>query len=773
MRPLADRHLDRIAVGAGFLLAILVYNAVPGWTVPAMGQPLWVTTFAQSIANQHLLALTSNNTGLPLPAAMSFGLPGALLLAPLLWIGLTPPVAYALACCVWLAVAFAGAMRLTRRFGVSARRAALLATVWLCLPMIWAHASYSMLSIGLALLPAYLVPVFDATRAYGSAPRRTKATLFARLAAAGIVSAFMDGYSFVMYAAVSMVILLAAANESRRNRVPIPWSGIWLQVCALVLAGLCYRLYIGHSHYWVAPLSAFRGWGADIAFMVRPSIGESWVADALHLGASRDVDTFFGDRSVWETTFVLPLLLAAMLCLPLVDGWRGWRLAAVTVLIIGTYLSLGPSLKAWSTRENPGVMADGDSHFMPPEAARAPTGSAWLATHLPVVNNMRASYRWLALGMLGMWLLLALAQRPGRHQRKALVAAWCVLIFSVPPPGSHLRDGHAFLAMWHRVDHDVLKPFRASVPPGSVVVALPRDNDFLLGYLAARAHVRTYNTGGDKNIAAAEPYWPSVMRDLPPGQMPADVAATATHLFASGAATVLMVPFYQEPTASHAWPCADVSRAAIPDEDDEFDGACPMTLAEEAEGRLAAVSNTPGMKLVRHPAFALVLPDADLRSPIARDAWSAALYSERPTLPLVPRDLTAGAVPHILIDGWYPIEGDFVWSSGIAALRLPLPADCLRLSCSIRLDLHTFGASLRSPKRITVSSGDSDVTVTARSDGMRNINLTLPPGHPLATLRIAVRQARSPAEVMGSTDNRPLGVALFRVDVTPVGVPAQ
>jgi hypothetical protein len=760
------RHLSHLAIGAGLVLAIFVYNAVPGLTVPGLGQPLWVTTFAQSIANQNLLALTSNNTGVPLPSPMAFGLPGAYSLALLLRMGMAAPTGYALMCAAWLAVAYAGAIRLAIRLGLTRMRGALLATVWLCLPMVWIHASYSMLSIGFAMLPAYLVPVFDAGQPGARRGVRWWALIGLRLTLVGIVSAFMDGYTFVMYALASVAWLASILFADWREHRARQWWGILVQLGALILAALLYRLYVGGSDYWVAPLSAFRGWGADLAFLTQPTSGVSWLGDLLHISQHRDIDQWFGDRSVWETTFLLPLICASVIAWRAATSRQGWRMATLAMLLFGVYMSLGPSLKAWSQRADATVMADGDIHFMPESAARMPTGSGWASAHLPVLNNMRASYRWLGLGMLGMWLVLALGQRQGKGSRAAHVATWIVLLASLPPPSIRFADGRGYHAMWHQVDHDVLKPFRAQVPPDSLVVGLPYNNDFLLGYIAAKSRVRTYNTGGDKNLAMAEPHWPAPMRELGPGQSPVNLLDTAERLFMSGAATALLVPLYQEPIASHAWPCLLVADMEVTDEDDAPSNRCPAAIAQDVEHLLDPINGAPGFRVVRTPSFVLILADVDLRDPYKRDEWSSARRVGQPAYPVTPAGLSQEMASQVLLDGWSPLEGEYVWSSSHATLRLPLPPGCQTGSCTIRLVFHTYAASRLHPKHVTLWTDDAPITKHIRDDGFHDVAIPLTVPRKLVTVSIEVQDATSPYAQGTSEDRRILGIALYRVEVS-------
>lgn len=771
MSAALKRHIGHLAMGAGLILAILVYNAIPGKTVPGLGQPLWVTTFAQSIANQNLLALTSNNTGAPQPAPMAFGLPGAYSLAILLRVGMAAPTGYALMCAAWLALAYAGAIRLAVRIGLTPVRGALLATVWLCLPMIWIHASYSMLSIGFAMLPAYLVPVFDAGQPGTGQEIRRRASIVLRLLIVGTIAAFMDGYTFVMYAFASMAWLASILFADRRAGRAKQWWSFLAQAGALIVAASLYRLYVGGSGYWVAPLSAFRGWGVDLAFLVQPTSGTSWLGDLLHIDQHRDIDRWFGDRSVWDTTFLLPLLLASVIAWRTAVSREGWRLAALAMLVFGVYMSLGPSLKAWSRRADATVVADGDPHFMPESAARMPTGSGWASAHVPALNNMRAPYRWLGLGMLGMWLVLALSQRQGKGSRAAHVATWIVLLVSLPPPSVRFADGRGYHAMWHQVDHDVLKPFRKEVPPGSLVVGLPYNNDFLLGYLAAKSRVKTYNTGGDKNIALAAAYWPAAMRELEPGQFPANLLDTAERLFMSGAATVLMVPLYQEPIASHAWPCLPVAEMEVSDEDDAPTNRCPAAVAQDVEHLLGPFTGVPGFRVVRTPSFVLISPEPDFRDPHKRDERLVARRAARPVYPLTPADMTPGIASQVLLDGWSPVENEHVWSSHRAKLRLPLPADCQTGTCTIKLVFHTYAASQLHPKDVTLRVDDKTVTESIHDDGFHDITISLDAPRNLVTVGIEVHGATSPYAQGGSEDRRVLGVALFRIEVGFAAMP--
>jgi hypothetical protein len=89
------------------------------------------------IANADHISVYAHDIGLPEPAALAFGLPGAIVTAIGLKAGLWGADAYAAACLFWLLLAFAGAYSLCRHFGASVTYSAIGTAIWLTLPMVW------------------------------------------------------------------------------------------------------------------------------------------------------------------------------------------------------------------------------------------------------------------------------------------------------------------------------------------------------------------------------------------------------------------------------------------------------------------------------------------------------------------------------------------------------------------------------------------------------------------------------------------------------------
>ncbi len=399
--------------------------------------------------------------------------------------------------------AYQGARTLARRLGADSLAASLLAVAWLTLPIVWGHADFSLLSLGLALLPAYFL----------TALLLAETLKLSRIAAHGltaVIAVFVDGYSFMMAAVAGALLLLA-----RRN-----WRALLLHAGAFGIAAALYIAYFG-SDGGEAPLDFFRNWGADLSFFMVPTRGMQWLLG----GVARDAAHFSGDRSVWETTFCLPLLLASVVCC----RRRALTPAALLILAAGFYMALGPSVKIFA-------------------ATSWPTGSAWISTHLPGFRAMRASYRWTAMGLLGAWLLLAMGART-RWAAPLLVALILCDLPDLPARWAFERQQRdEFFA----IDAAFVDPLRALVHPGERIVFLPFRNDFLAGYAAARLDAIAYNIGGDKNLAAAYAHWPVPLRAI--GVETVNEPAVLTML---DHADAVVIPYVHGLWAAHLWPCLD------------------------------------------------------------------------------------------------------------------------------------------------------------------------------------------------------------------------
>jgi hypothetical protein len=553
------------------LLALVaaIYGSIPFYSAPVMGQLVWVSSFAQSFANDGWLAVFSHNFGYPQQAPIAFGLPGAIVEAALLRVTpLHAADAYSVMTIGYLAMAGWGAIRFTQQLGLTYRAALASAAVWLTMPMVWAHSVYSMLSIGIALLPFYLYQAIRVCRV-DSINIRTLAAVLSSFTTTAILSVFMDGYTFVMFALATFVLLGAEALGNRSRLKKVATTALPICVIAFGIAYFLYVKFLGFSVFTPDPLDFFRGWGVDVTMLVFPTKGLFWIWDHLGLGLERNDAFYYGDASVWTTTF--SLFVGVVGCAGfMVVRQQKLAVAFLLIAIVGTYLALGPSLKIHSLRPHADIVAGQFSPLMPAANAIMPTGSGFLSEHVPGFRNMRASYRWLALGLLGLWALFAmLIGELDRRGRAGVALALVVLtvVCNVPKPhdtapGTVTNPALARVKLraphhWHEslkdMDSRLVTSFKREIRKGSVVAFVPQGNDFLGGYLAAAADARTYNVGGDKNVAIASSAWPANIKALF-ASPPEHLAASVTQTLEAHDADYVVVSFVDLLWDAHEWP---------------------------------------------------------------------------------------------------------------------------------------------------------------------------------------------------------------------------
>lgn len=745
---------EGIALVAAFLVVLCVHAALPGVTMPTLGQAIWTTSFSQSFAHDGLLSVHASNIGIPLPAAISFGLAGA---APCAWfiaLGLPPLDAYTAMVATWLAIAFVGAVALCRRLGVNWLLSGALTLLWLCMPMAWFHDGFSMLGLGIALLPAYL---WTTVRFLITCDLRGLLSIIV----AAAVSAFMDGYTFVMFAFASALLCAGAlistrdAHEKRRVITCV----IPTHVLAFGIAFAAYSAYVYGGNYEKAPMDMFRAWGLDVAFAWVPTAGQIWFWDALRLSTPRDPSTFYGDASVWLSTFAAPLLVAAIYA-----AWRTRRhvltSSLVIVALLGLYLSLGPSLKIdihkSATLMNP---------LMPEDAATAPTGTRFLFKYVPGFRMMRAPYRWAAVGYLACWMLVALLctqRRPGSKAEYLLLAILILLMF--PHPGRRITEGRILHAMATSIETEWISALR-SARVGPVIAFVPYGNDFLAAYAAARLDVSSFNIGGDKNLEQAMKQWPSAMIDMEDPAKPSAAASIATFL-AEGMGDQVVISYVDLLAAAHSWPCPEsytpkgivtaVSNACVDDTRRRYSATVEM------------LRRSTILHISDYPFFAVVSLAEAYIGPVGRKRARIALLAHVK----YPIDVIGdpGAARAVLRGGWYPEEASNRWSHERAQLTLPVPSVCRVTVCKLSVEVAAFAASNARPAHVTLSQSDNSAiraSLEISDAASHTLVVALPQNRDTFTAVLDAPDAISPAALGISEDGRVLGIDLRRVDVAP------
>jgi hypothetical protein len=594
---------QRLAALAAVAFMLVLHGAVPFFMTPTVGQAVWSMGFAQSFANGPLSTIHAHDFGIPAPAAIAFGLAGAWPASLLIRLGMFPADAYSAMVALWLIAAFGAAFRIARMFGADRPASLLGAVAWISMPIVWAHAGYSTLSVGIALLPFYFLA---ALRLFLAAPgaHEVAVSTTAMYFLAAFIAVFMDGYTFVMFATGATILLVHSALSRPGLRATLLRVALPVHAASFMLAYGLYGAYIGKSNFDAQPIDFFRGWGLDLAFTSIPSRGSHWLADLLGLSVKRSAATYFGDESVWVATFSLPIILAGL------AAWRPARkgaaiaTGALLVAAFGFYMALGPSVKINSTKP-----ASMHSATMPAGLAVMPTGNAWLSEKLPGFNIMRASYRWTALEVFALWLMamLVLAHAGKRDRRLWLAIMLGVTLLNLPSMPKKWQNGRDARAMFQQIEHDLVPALRQRIRAGETVAFLPWGNDFMANYLASRVPFRTFNIGGDKNLAAAQAHWPTGMiaagGELDPSK--------SVKLLIGGTADVLVVPYFHMLWAPHLWPCVDQASTTLTvDEAETFRAIpgfiCPSKRKADLVPFLTAVRTTQLVDITDTDLFAVI-----------------------------------------------------------------------------------------------------------------------------------------------------------------------
>ncbi|MEM6251690.1 MAG: hypothetical protein AAF821_02100 [Cyanobacteria bacterium P01_D01_bin.156] len=540
-----------------FIFILALYGALPFVSLTTLGQAIWLIGFSQSFANQGLFSLHATNFGYPEPAAISFGLAAAYPASMLIRLGLHPADAYSLMHAFWLLVSFLGAWKIAKsHFRLSSTNSTITSVLWLSLPAVWIHTGYSALGIAIGLIPFYF---WTALELFGNNVNAKKGIKFYRLPGkfvlymlATVISVFMDGYSFVMFAIASTFLGIYQFFQVPKDRKALITIRFIIHCICFGLAYILYAIYIGKPQYEPATLDFFRGWGMDLSFVVLPTRGIHWLWDTLGLSVTRISSEQFGDSSIWRSTYSAPFIIFG-----LVAWWQTRRTSKfanlfLIIAIFGFYMALGPSLKVNSMRP-----ADFESQLMPAEYAVLPTGNGWLSANVPGFKSMRAAYRWIALANLGLWLLvISLMAHHKNKLIKRLISFLCVLLIASNVPNLHqtLALKYKLRQRFLDIESSLIQDFKKDLKQDEIVAFLPFGNDFFVNYIASRVNIISYNIGGDKNLAEARKHWPSTMSGFEFRAIDKDFTERIIALLREGEADVVVLPYLDLLWAPHNWP---------------------------------------------------------------------------------------------------------------------------------------------------------------------------------------------------------------------------
>jgi hypothetical protein len=469
--------------------------------------------------------------------------------------GLSGPWALSVVYLVLAALAVAGTVLLTRRMGVPWGWGLVAAFAFLTGPSVLGMAGFGSTFFGMALLPAAIWAITELAGAL--TPRRLLASVGAAagLIAVNVTLLLLDGYGFVMaQVAVGLLLVARAGGRSAREhrfRAIVFWG---------IMTGAAYAIYhvtfadAGGSA--TSPIDLFRAMGADVVSLVVPSTSIWW-------GSGTYPAVLWGDGTNSTSNYlgVVAVLLAVA---GGVLAWRRDRRQAIWVVIaiVALAMALGPSLKIDAVRGPLAVPVTPESYNMPASDATLTLPTQWLYEHVPGLDLMRATYRWLVLTRLALVVLGALALASlARRGARGVVAAVLVAVLGLVELAPNLPNRFSAMAEtardYRQFDAEVVRPLDAATPDWSRVLFLPNaagGNDFLAVRIAAGAHLWTYNAGGDKSLVVARAGWPQVIRTALDQEVGTDTTAEVEDVLKSKLVDAVVVPFFDLRWSATAWP---------------------------------------------------------------------------------------------------------------------------------------------------------------------------------------------------------------------------
>ncbi len=757
-----------------FVFVLFLQGAIPFLMMPTLGQAIWSMGFSQSLSNGPLLDLYTHDFGIPKPAAIAFGLAGVWPASLFIRLGLHAADAYTVVATLYFGLAMSSAFQISRRFGATRSIALVGSVAWMSMPIICGHSDYSMLSWGIALLSFYFLAAFKLFLIESESKQIAPSSVVTYVAAT-IVSVFMDGYTFMMFATGASILLLYTFVSRPKIRPVLLKVALTVHVASFAIAYLLYSVYVGRSNFETHSIDFFRGWGLDISFIVIPTQGVSWLSDLIGLSLKRTDTLYFGDRSVWRTTFALPVFI-----LGVVAWWKSRGNAKIStgvflVVILGFYMSLGPSLKINSTKPESLQISHPhqQSALMASEFAVMPTGNGWISKTLPGFNVMRASYRWSALGIFALWLLTMIwVSRTHKENRGVwFLGLLVVILFNLPDFQKKWQEGSDSRVMAQQIDDELVIALQQQIKPGETVAFVPWKNDFMANYLAPAVGFRTYNIGGDKNLFAAQSGWPYGMLAIN-GELDKIKTPMVEKILVDEITDVVVLPYFNMMWSPQLWPCPDQTTAKLTARNSEhFRSAsefiCPDQRRAELHSFILMLRESPYLDVSESELFATVRLRPEFLETLHRSESLSTIFRNINYPIILNQEFTKSHF--VLPEGWYNMESDRVWSRTASKLILPVPKECETRVCHAVLKFSVFGANSQRPISVMFNSTEQGwqwaQTIMAKSEAVIEVSVPLTGAKGSRSISIAVPEATSPQALRDSLDSRVLGIALQRIEL--------
>jgi hypothetical protein len=503
----------------------------------------------------HIVSTRCHAYGNPLGYPLLINVPVIVLGAVLMWLpGIGASAAYFISLAVMDAIGLAGGYALARRLGARPSLALWAAGLYLVSPTLIGMRAFPGTFSGYCLLAAYALADLFVLDELTRPKSRRLALVLAGYALLRSAALFMDGYSFVVSALLSVCLWIAWAWRRDRGR------RAWIALAVLVFANaFAYALYSVNTpgSFPQNPLALIRSMGLDVVSLVKPT-DYLWFAQAG--GFSWRAAGLWGDGTNTAYNYV-GFVSVALAALALWKMRGRASLAVAAAGLIALVLSLGPALKVDSKNISPsGRPTTITPYLMPPSQAVLEFPWDHVFTAVPGVKSMRASYRWFGLTRLALVMLAALGVEQLARRRELRWRA--VALLAVAAASVELLPNFPLILGLYRTNSRQMKQatsvlgaeLRSLTKPGERVFFLNYDgthNDFIVNYLAPFAGIRAYNAGGDKDAIFAESHWPPNVFSLAVPRVSANQVYNALRV---GNLDVVILPYFHLRWTAYQWP---------------------------------------------------------------------------------------------------------------------------------------------------------------------------------------------------------------------------
>ncbi len=493
----------------GIALISFATGNIPFLTTSAFYGVLNKQGFAESFSKDSLFSIYSNSFGYPVDSPLSFGLPLVKVSSILTKFQLSAADSYTISFLLFIILAYFGANKWCGIY-LNKYLSSIVSILWFCQPIVWYHVQYTALSIGIALIPLYTYIIYKFIEKKETSLIKIPGMLFL-VFSTFVFSAFMDGYTFVMIALFSVIswVFLSMLEVDKLGDSKFVKNSIYklfFLLFSISCSALLFNLYFPGVIESNSPLDFYRGWGVDLSFLSLPTSGNIWFFDILTIGVERNHSMYFGDSSVYLSTFVLPLLIFSFFGFFIKTNKKLFMLSFFTVAIFSLYMALGPSLKVNALR--PEYL---NSQLMPSEFGILSTGNGYFYQFLPGFKSMRATYRWIALFAFCLWIIsinIFSSKYFKERKLRSYVIALVLIAVSFPNLSSRLEMQIQHREQIIEIENSLSNEISEYFTDDQIAIFVPIGNSVYANFLASTGGYKTYNVGGDKNVILSEQEWP-------------------------------------------------------------------------------------------------------------------------------------------------------------------------------------------------------------------------------------------------------------------------